>query len=103
MQLQKHRHLARACQKYEAFYELKPGEASAEGVDETTSLTVAGWAEADVRNWEDIDAERVEFERVQSEQQRRKQSSCWAFGTSRVDPAIEHIEQVGISSVPWRQ
>ena len=86
--------LARVCQKYEASYELKLGEASAELIDEMTSLTVAGWAEADVRNWEDIDAERVEFERVQSEQQRRKQSSCWAFGTSHTDPATEHNEQV---------
>ena len=84
--------LARACLKYEAFYELEPGEASAELIDETTSLTVAGWAEADVRDWADIDAEKVEFERVQTEQQQRKQ--CWAFGVDNVDPATEHNEQV---------
>ena len=38
--------LARACLRYEAFYGLEPGDASAELIDETTSLTVAGWAEA---------------------------------------------------------
>ena len=57
-------------------------------------MTVAGWEEADVRSWKDIDVERVAFERVQSEQQRRNQSSCWAFGTSNTDPATEHNEQV---------
>ena len=34
----------------------------------------------------------MEFERVQDEQQRRKLSSCWAFGT-KSDPASEHNEQ----------
>ena len=67
---------------------------STEEVVEKSSLTVAGWADAVVHDWIDIDSARVEFERAQDEQLKRKLSSCWAFGTSRGDPVTEQNEQV---------
>ena len=71
-----------------------------------SSLTVAGWADAIVHDWIDIDSERVEFEGGQDEQQRRKLLSCWAFGTNRGNPVTKHNEQIarlisGLETTAW--
>jgi len=64
-----------------------------EEVVDKSSLTVAGLFDAVVHDWIDINSTRVELERAQDEQHRRKLSSCWAFGT-KSDLATEHNEQV---------
>ena len=58
--------LFKACRMYELFHGWSHGDASEEVVD-TSSLTVAGWADAVVHDWIDIDLERVEFERAQDD------------------------------------
>ena len=63
--------LRRACRKYVLFNGWNLGDASEEVVD-NSSLTVAGWADANVHELTDIDSARVEFERAQDEQHRRK-------------------------------
>ena len=55
--------LSEECRKYELFHGWNPGDATEKVVDRS-SLTVAGWADAVVNDWDDIDAERGEFERA---------------------------------------
>ena len=57
-------------------------------------MTFAGWGDAIVHDWGDIDAERKKVERAQDEQQRKKMSSCWAFWTRSGGPVSKHNEQV---------
>ena len=83
----------KACRKYELFHGWSHRDASEEVVDKS-SLTVAGWADAVVHDWIDIDSARLEFERSQDEQHRRKLSSCWVFGTTKGDLVTEHNEHV---------
>ena len=53
--------LCEACRKYEFFHGWNHGDASKEVADKS-SLTVAGWADAVVHDWIDIEFTRVEFE-----------------------------------------
>ena len=50
--------LEKACKNFEFFYQIKPNTATEEIINTKTSLTVAGWADSHVEEWNEIDYER---------------------------------------------
>ena len=53
--------LHQAIRNYEKFYMLEEGEGTKELL-EATSLPVAGWAQAEIIDWDKIDADKKELE-----------------------------------------
>ena len=50
--------LQQAREKFEYFYGLEPGSSDSKIIDTRSSLTVAGWADANILSWAEIAAER---------------------------------------------
>ena len=91
--------LQRAREKFEYFYGLEAGSSTGKMIDTRSSLTVAGWADAEILNYADVAAER----RARTIQERSPTASCWSFGSpDRADThtgeaneqAAEHNETV---------
>ena len=68
-------------------------------------LPVAGWADAQLSNWDSIGSERRAAQEYQRDRESRKTAACWAFGTTDTahsgtdEQASAHNEQVA-SRIP---
>ena len=64
------------------------------------SLTVAGWADSHILDWDSIDPERKASEEYQRDRESRKTAACWAFCAPDIaqsgtdEQASAHNEQV---------
>ena len=50
-------------------------------INARSSLIAAGWADANILDWDSIDSERRAAEEYQRDRESRKTAACWAFGT----------------------
>ena len=69
-------------QNFEYFYGLDPGTATPKMIDMRSSLTIAGWADAVLSDYGQIDRERVR--RDGGGTPGSPTSGCWAFGPDAV-------------------
>ena len=58
--------LERACLNLEKFYRMKPNTATEEMINTKTNLTVAGWADSYIEDWDVIDNDRKNREAAES-------------------------------------
>ena len=70
----------RACMNFEYFYGLDPGTATIRMIDTRSALTVAGWADVVLTDYEQLDRERVRRDGDGHEEDATQ--GCWAFGRS---------------------
>ncbi len=91
----------RACMNFEYFYGLDPGTVTSKMIDTRSALTVAGWADVVLTDYDQIDRERVR--RDGDGHAEDTTFGCWAFGRSTAhggrndvasQAASDHNEQI---------